>query len=67
MTLPKIRGGWREEERGGVALIFLCGMKYIWLKKVCFALKMTEAELLKRIKESGAEKYPCPPELAEGA
>lgn len=66
MALPKIRGGWREVDRGGVAIILLCGMKYIWLKKVCFALGMTEKELLRRVRESGAGDYPPPAELVEG-
>ncbi len=63
MSLPKIRGGWREVERGGVAIILLNGMKYIWLKKVCFALGITEKELCAKIVASGAEKYPAPAEL----
>jgi len=65
MTLPKIHGSWREAERGGVALVLLNGMKYIWLHKVCFALGISEKELLKKIADSGAEKYPPPAELVE--
>ena len=66
VTLPKLRGGWFDIERYGVGCIRLQGMVYVSLKKVAFALRITEKELCAKIVASGAEKYPPPPELVEG-
>ena len=65
--LPVIRGSWREIERGGVALMRVCGINYISLRKVCYALNMDKKELLRLVRESGTEDYPPPSELMEGA
>lgn len=52
MSLPKIRSGWWEVERGGVACVRLCGLNYVLLDKVCAAMGMTEKELCAKITSS---------------